>query len=228
MSYSKLSSILLYVVAGISLLVMLFFYVAPNTLNIDELDARVLALITDDVMVQQEADPIVIDSTATDSLSSFEADSAMVAEADSAVTDAATDYQMGADEVTPTEINLRDHLTGWELMVYKRTDYALGWAYILLIFAAIAALVFPMINIATDVKAIIRLASILGTTAILVLFSYFVLASDTTINILGYTGTENSNPVILKWVGTSLFGTYLLFGLAILSILYSEVVKLFK
>jgi hypothetical protein len=229
MSYSKISSILLYVVAGISLLVMLFFYVAPNSLDIDELDARVLALITNDVMLDQADLQAVVDTTATDSLSAIDADSTMVAEVDSAaVEEAAADYEMATAEVTPEEVNLRDHLSGWELMVYKRTDYALGWAYILFIVAAIAALVFPVISIVTDVKAIIRFVTILGGTAVLLLFSYFVLSSGSTIEIMGYTGTENSNPSILRWVGTGIFLTYFLFGLAILSILYSEVVKLFK
>ncbi|MDA3821101.1 MAG: hypothetical protein PF450_00615 [Bacteroidales bacterium] len=228
MSDSKISSILLYVVAGISLLVMLFFYVAPNSVDIEELDARVLALTTNDIMLPQ-ADQAVVDTTATDSLSAMVADTSMVAEVDSAAAmEAATDYEMPTAEVTPSEVNLRDHLTGWELMVYKRTDYALGWAYILFIIAAIAALIFPVISIVTEVKAMIRFAAILGGTAVLILFSYFVLSSGTTIEIMGYTGTENSNPSVLRWVGTGIYLTYFLFGMAILSILYSEVVKLFK
>ena len=226
MSYSKLSSILLYVVAGISIVVMLFFYVAPKTVNIEELDARVLALTTNDIMLPLADEPIV-DSTATDSIGA-DAEN-MVAEVDSAVAaDATIDYEMETAEVAPEEIDLRDHLSGWELLVYKRTDIALKWAYILFIIAAIAAIVFPVISIVSDVKAIIRLVAILGGTAVLILLSYFVLASGSTIEIIGYAGTENSNPTVLKWVGTGIFLTYFLAGMAVLSILYSEVVKLFK
>ncbi|MFC2090142.1 hypothetical protein ACFLT1_05140 [Bacteroidota bacterium] len=232
MSYTKISSILLYVVATISLVVMLFFYASPKTLNINELEDRVLALTTDDIMPAAD-EQVASDSTATDSLA-MEGETDMTAdlEADSSKVDslamAAANNEITTAEETQEVVDLRDHLTGWELMVYKRTDYALGWAYILLIIAAIAALVFPILNIATDLKSIIRLVSLLGAAAILILLSYFVLASDATINILGYTGTENSNPVVLKWVGTGLFSTYFLFGLAVLSILYSEVVKIFK
>lgn len=237
MPYSKITSIILYVVAAISLVVMLFFYVSPRTVDIDELEARVTALTTGGDMMSMQMDdlaPAETDSTVADTTAAAE-DMAM----ESAETDAEADSAAMApvmEEPVPEpmpeeeagEIDLKDHLSGWELMVYKRTDYALGWAYILFIIAAIAALVFPMINIATDVKALIRIVSVLGGAAVLILLSYFVLASDETIEILGYTGTENSNPTTLKWVGTSLFSTYFLFGLAIISILYSEVVKLFK
>ena len=38
MAFSKLTRIILYVVAGISLLVVLFFYVSPKTVDYDELE----------------------------------------------------------------------------------------------------------------------------------------------------------------------------------------------
>ena len=113
-------------------------------------------------------------------------------------------------------------------MVYKRTDYALGWAYILLALAAIAAVLFPLISIVTDVKAILRLLAVLAGAAVLVILSYFVFASDASIDIIGYTGTDNRDPATLKWIGTGLFSTYIIFGMALLSILYSEVANLFK
>jgi hypothetical protein len=224
MSDSKISSISLYVVAAISLVVILFFYIAPRTVDIDELDARVEQLLTEGVVVDEpvaEA-PVETDSTAIDSLGMAEADSATMAMA------ATDEPMMETPVVASEEINLRDHLTGWELMVYKRTDYALRWAYILLLITAIAAVVFPLIKIVTDVKAIVRLLVVLAGAGVLVLLSYFVFASDTPIDILGYTGTDNSDPTTLKWIGTGLFTTYIIFGVALLSILYSEVAKLFK
>jgi hypothetical protein len=168
------------------------------------------------------------DTTAMDSTAVAEAGST-AAEADSAMVAAAAEEEMmSAPEVAPGEIDLRDHLSGWELMVYKRTDYALRWAYILLAIAAIAAVIFPLINIVTDVKAILRLLAILGGATVLLLLSYFVFASDQAIDILGYTGTDNSDPVTLKWIDTGLFSTYIIFGVALISILFSEVEKLFK
>lgn len=236
MSYSKLTSILLYVVAGISLVVMLFFYVSPKTVdNIDELESKKDALIAGGAMtlLSEETNAATTDSTIADSTAiademAMEADSAK-SEVDSIAAASASTMDITPDKSgAAVEIDLRDHFTGWEIMVLKRTDYALYWAYILLLIAAIAALIFPMINIATDVKALIRLLAVIGVAVIMILLSYYVLASDTPIDIIGYIGTDNSNPTVLKWVGTGLFSTYFLFGLAILSILYSEVVKLFK
>lgn len=220
---SKISSIILYVVAAISLVVILFFYISPRTVNIDELDARVDQLTTGGVMADQPETPAlaVMDSTEMDS-TGMAGDSTGIADMESAVN------PPPVKDVRLEEIDLKDHLTTWELMVYKRTDYALGWAYILLAIAAIAAVLFPLITIVTDVKAILRLLALLAAAAVLVIVSYFVFASDATINILGYTGTDNSDPVTLKWVGTGLYSTYIIFGLALLSILYSEVANLFK
>jgi hypothetical protein len=231
MSYSKISSIALYVVAAISLIVILFFYASPRTVNINELEARVEQLLTEGVVADlPEPAAVETDTTASDSLATAEEGTAEEdeAEEDSSAVIATMDEEMAVAEVAPQEINLKDHLTGWELMVYKRTDYALQWAYILLAIAAIAAIVFPFINIVTDLKAILRLFGVIAVAAVLVLVSYFVFASDTPIDILGYTGTDNRDPVTLKWIGTGLFSTYIIFGVALLSILYFEVANLFK
>lgn len=235
MSYSKISSITLYVVAVISLVVILFFYVSPRTVDIDELDARVEQLTTEGVVDQQpEETTPAADTTAADStdVAAGEMAEAMDEGAEADTTEAvaaAMDEEPPVEQTAAVEeIDLRDHLTGWELMVYKRTDYALGWAYILLAIAAIAAVIFPLINIVTDVKAILRLLMILAGAGAMVVLSYFVFASDQSIDILGYTGTDNTNPVALKWIGTGLYTTYIIFGVAIVSILYSEIAKLFK
>ena len=234
MNYSKISSIILYVVAVISLVVILFFYIGPRTLDIDELEARVEQLTTEggiadqpEATPQAEADTMLADTTLADTT-----DMAGISEEEEV--DSAALARVTEDIVTPEQdvvvegIDLKDHLSTWELMVYKRTDYALGWAYILLALAAIAAVLFPLITIVTDIKAILRLLAVLAGAAVLVILSYFVFASDATIDILGYTGTDNSDPVTLKWIGTGLFSTYIIFGLALISILYSEVANLFK
>jgi len=112
-------------------------------------------------------------------------------------------------------------------MVWFRTDMVLIWSYILLILTAIAALVFPLVTVFTNTKALVRLVGVLAGAAILILISY-LLASDNPINIIGYTGTANRDPGTLKMVDTTLFVTYMLFGLALLSILYSIISKAFK
>ena len=234
MSYSRISSIILWVVAAISLVVILFFYVSPRTVDIDELEARVEQLLTEGVAVEPMDEPAPVVDTVDADTTTMDADADM-AEGDAQMADADSASVVEEDPmdvaVAPTpvlEIDLKDHLSGWELMVYKRTDYALRWAYVLFALAAIAALLFPLINIVTDVKAIVRLLAVLGGAGVLLLLSYFVFASDQAIDILGYAGTDNRDPVTLKWIGTGLFTTYIIFGVALISILYSEIANLFK
>ena len=62
--------------------------------------------------------------------------------------------------------------------------------------------------------------------AIVVGISY-MLASDQVMHIVGYTGTDN-NPTTLKQVGTGLYTMYILFGLAFLAIIYTEISNSFK
>jgi len=124
-------------------------------------------------------------------------------------------------------VNLREHLSGWEYMVWFRTDIALLWAYILLILTAIAAIIFPLLKVFTNPRGLIRLAAVLAGAAILVLIAYLV-SSPEPIDIIGYTGESNRDPGTLRMVDSTLFVTYMLFGLALLSILYSIISRAFK
>ncbi len=223
MAFSKISSIILYVVGVLSIVIMLFFYIAPNTVNMNELELRVEELASAPDMQPMVAP--VVDSVAVDSLAATDE---TIAEADSAAAPPVVEEVEPIKTATVEKINLRDHMTGWEFLVYNRINFSLGWAYILLLLTALAAVLFPVINLVTNVKALIRTLIILAGAAVLILISYFVLAVGTPINIVGYAGTDNSDPGVLKMVGTSLYLTYILFGVTLLSILYSEIAKLFK
>jgi len=228
MSKHKISSVILYVIVAISLVVMLFFYVSPSTVkDIVELDSRITELTTTDIIQDAEVEP-VIDSTAVDSLTT---DSEVIAEGDSASTAEVIEEvpPMVEEEVAVVEeIDLRDHMTGWEILVYKRTDIALRWAYILLAITIIASLLFPVIYLVSNVKALVRVLAVVGGAAALFLLAYFVFSDANPIKITGYLGTDNSDPGVLRMVGTALYTTYILFGVALLSIVYSEVIKIFK
>ena len=86
---------------------------------------------------------------------------------------------------------------------------------------------FPLIAVLSNPKALVRLLAILAGAAVLVVISY-VLSKDTPIDIIGYTGTDNSDPGTLKMIDTVLFVTYMLFGLALASILYAIISRAFK
>jgi hypothetical protein len=118
-------------------------------------------------------------------------------------------------------------MSGYEYLVWYRTDIALIWAYILVILTLIASIVFPLIAVLNNPRGLIRLGAVLVGAAVLVVISYAV-SSDTPIDIIGYTGTDNSDPATLKMIDTVLFVTYMLFGLALASILYAITSRAFK
>ena len=216
MAFSKITRIILFILAGISLVVVLFFYISPKTVDIDGMEFRVLEAQNPVDMTPLAPLPTV-DTTA-------------IAEDGTAIEDT-TVAEVAAPVIPmappPEPKSASEVLSGWELLVWNRVDIALIWAYILVLLTAIAALVFPFISILANTKGLIRLALVLVGAAVLVLVSYF-MASGTPIDITGYTGTGNSDPATLKMVDTVLFVTYLLFGIALASILYAVVSKAFK
>ncbi|MFW5820477.1 MAG: hypothetical protein ACOCWA_04255, partial [Bacteroidota bacterium] len=120
-----------------------------------------------------------------------------------------------------------ESLSFMETLVFYRTDIALIWAYILVGITLLIALVFSIAFMFSNTKSLIRGLLILVGAAILVGVAY-MLASDQTLRIIGYEGTDNSDPQVLKLVGMGLITTYFVLGLILLTILYSEVAKYFK
>ncbi len=219
MAFSKLTKIILWVVAGISLIVVLFFYIGPKTIA----DYEALVDQVDDALSGIDLTPVaplpVIDTTLIDS--------AAIAENIAAV-QKAEEERLAAPVVTETpETSVKDVTSGWEYLLYFRTDIALMWAYVLILITLIAAIAFPLIAVISNPKALIRLLIVLAGFAVMVVVSY-LLASDTAMEIIGYDGTGNSDPGTLKMVDTVLFLTYMLFGLAFGSILYAIISKAFK
>ena len=221
MAFSKLTKIILWVVAGISLIVVLFFYIGPKTVGdyeamVDRVDDGLSGM---DIVAPLAPMP-VIDTSLTDSIAIAE-NIAAVQQAEeerlAAATAAAEAPQKTVKELT----------TGWEALLYFRTDIALMWAYILILITLIAAIAFPLVAVISNPKALIRLLIVLAGFAVLVVVSY-LLASDTAMEIIGYEGTGNTDPGTLKMVDTVLFVTYMLFGLALGSILYAIISKAFK
>lgn len=236
----KITKIIMYVVAGISLLVVLFFYAGPKTLDYDDLEMRVEEIMNPadlDMEMPVEAPATPEDTTET------ELDTASVDEI-AAAEEPGEQEGEGEGEAQPEEeeeggvftaeelldtsgVNLHEHLSTWEYLVWFRTDIALMWAYILLLLTAVSAIIFPMISVFSNPRGLIRLVGVLAVAAILVVIAY-LLSSDTPIHIIGYTGTANRDPGTLRMVDTTLFVVYMLFGLALLSILYSIVARIFR
>jgi hypothetical protein len=222
MSYSKLAQIALYVTMGISILIILFFYFGDSLVNTEKYEAKVAKLEAPAEMTtgfDYQADMAVEeDSTAV------EADSTVAEEAvDSTV------IEEVEEEMLPTEPLQQEtvRLNLMEKLVYKRTDIALTWAYILVILTLIASIGFPLVHMISNPQGLVRGLVILVAIAVMVGIAY-MLGSGDTINIVGYDGTDNSNPRVLRLVDMGLITSYFLLGLTLLSILYSSVSKYFK
>ena len=217
MAFSDITRIILYVVAGISVLVVLFFYVSPKTVNYNELEVRVEEAMNPLDLTPAPA-PVPVAKTDTTAQDSTAVEEVIEAENDAIAAAVVPDASV---------TRLRDHISGWEYLVWIRTDIALVWAYILILLTLIASIIFPLLAVISNTKALIRFAMVLGGAAVLVVISYLI-SSDTSISIIGYTGTDNSDPGTLKMIDTVLFVTYMLFGLALASILYAIISKAFK
>jgi hypothetical protein len=218
MAFSKITKIILWVIAGLSVLVMAFYYIAPKTLDYDLLEVKV-----DEARTPVDVTPVAmlptIDTTLTDSVA--------IAENIAAVEKAKEEREAALAEADKPLPSVKDVTTGWEYLVYFRTDIALIWAYILVIITMIASIAFPLIAVFSNPKGLIRLLAVLVAAAVLIVISY-LLSKDTPIEIVGYTGTGNTDPGTLKMIDTVLFVTYMLFGLALASILYAVISRAFK
>lgn len=105
-------------------------------------------------------------------------------------------------------------------------QYYLYWMYLLAGIAAASAILFPLIGLFTDLKSALKTLIFLAIVAVIVGIAYS-MADDTVMKLPGYQGSDNV-PSRIKFAGTILHTLYFIAGLSVLSILYSEIAKLFK
>ena len=105
-------------------------------------------------------------------------------------------------------------------------DIILSWAYILMIVAILASLIFPVIKLIKHPEN--SLKSLIGVGVFVVVLGIaFLLSDGTPLKLSAYSGTDNT-PGILKLADTLLYTALFLIILAFLSILFSEIRKLLK
>jgi len=107
------------------------------------------------------------------------------------------------------------------------TNTFIVWAYILAGIAVFFAIIFPIFQMIKNPKAAVK--GLLGflVVAVVVFVAYAVSSGEK----LGITNPELMQydvPGTLKYAGTLLNSVYFLAGLAILSMIFSEVSKMFK
>ncbi len=212
MSFSKIASYVLYVVVGITIPILILFYFGDSLVNTEKYQAKLQKI--ENPVVNTPGSSVVMDLQSADSLSG-QSDSTLVESVPAAVE---TVVPVAAEEVSFNFI---------EKLVYYKMDIAIIWGYILLLIAAITAVVFPLVYAIVHPANLVRSLMVLIGVAALIGVSY-LLSSGETVEIIGYTGTDNSNPGVLKLIDTGLIFNYFILGLALLSIVYAEIAKYFK
>ena len=107
------------------------------------------------------------------------------------------------------------------------TNTFIVWAYILAGIAVVFAIVFPIFQMIKNPKAAVKGLLGLVVVAVIVFVAYAVSSGEK----LGITNPELMQYDVrgtLKYAGTLLNSVYFLAGLAILSMIYAEVSKIFK
>ncbi|MFO7938834.1 MAG: hypothetical protein R6U66_03690 [Bacteroidales bacterium] len=114
---------------------------------------------------------------------------------------------------------------GDEAPVY--TETFIIWAYALAGIAVALSLIFPIFQMISNPQKAKK--GLLGVVllGVVVLIAY-MLAGDTPLGITNPDLVHHDVPSTLKQVGTGIQSMYLLIGLAIASILFTEVAKVFK
>ncbi|MBU1369740.1 MAG: hypothetical protein KJ578_08810 [Bacteroidetes bacterium] len=105
------------------------------------------------------------------------------------------------------------------------TDNFMQWAYVLLIASVIIAIASPVYGFIMAPKNAIKLLVILGVVAIIAFVAYSIAGntfSETRLELLKINAQTSRN------VGMGLYFTYFAGAVAVLSIVFSSVIKIFK
>lgn len=107
------------------------------------------------------------------------------------------------------------------------TDIFLIWAFVLLVIAVAMSIMFPIVQMITNPQNAKK--GLMGILALVVVLAiaYFMSSSES----LGITNpdlVQYDVPFTLKYAGTVLNSAYVLAVLAIVSMIYTEVAKIFK
>jgi type III secretory pathway component EscS len=103
-------------------------------------------------------------------------------------------------------------------------DIFLYLAYAMVIFAAVAAIILPLINSIGNPQSLLK--SGIGVLAIVAL--YFIAYAFSGSEVTQAYSKFDVGPELSKMVGGSLIMSYLLLGIAVISIVYTEFNKILK
>lgn len=102
------------------------------------------------------------------------------------------------------------------------------WAYILFGIAAFLSIIFPIIffilNPRNAVKALLGIAAV----GLVFVVGYFMADTTPIITAVSATNPDFSDASVLRFADTGIIATYILFGIAVLSLLFTGVRSLIK
>ena len=105
------------------------------------------------------------------------------------------------------------------------TGSFLNWAKLLIYIAAGISLLFEVFHLVMNPKNAVRSFVSFGILGVITLLAY-AMSDDTPLQLVAFNA--DNVPSMLTMAGTMLYGTYLLLGLVVVAILYSELSRLFK
>ena len=103
-------------------------------------------------------------------------------------------------------------------------DIILYVAYAMVIFAAVAAILLPLINALSNPSSLLKTGA--GVLAIVVI--YFIAYAFSGAEVTPEYSKYNIGPELSKIVGGTLIMAYFMIGGAILGIVFTEINKIFK
>lgn len=105
------------------------------------------------------------------------------------------------------------------------TSLNLKWAYVLFGIAVVLTFGFMIEYLFTHPKALKGAAIALVCGGVLLLVSYSLASGEP---VEGSKNAEEITTTGLKWVGTGIYAMYILGGVALLAMVFSEIIRAFK
>ncbi len=106
------------------------------------------------------------------------------------------------------------------------TESFINWGVALVIGTTVITLLFEIVRLITNPKNAVRSLVSIALIALVVFIAY-TLSDATILNLPGYEGSDNV-PSMLMLSDTFLYTMYFLFGGAFLTIIYTEVSRMFR
>lgn len=116
-------------------------------------------------------------------------------------------------------------MTDVELMDAGWLNFVLYLSYFLVAFAALAAIVLPLIKSLDNPKSLLHLGG--GILGIIILFGIAYALADNEV-LPRYAKGDVDTPELSQFIGASLITMYVMLFVAVASILFTEVAKIFR